>query len=130
MSNECSNFQKCVSDNQFRNKSILDIMTKLGEQNAKLNRAIVKSVTYCGCIKINAEKQVINNDKSIDENRKCLKNHIEGQLCEKCYEKIEAEMGDLLYYVASLCDALDMDFGEVLKQKEDYLKTLGIYCLL
>ncbi|QSX07052.1 DUF1573 domain-containing protein [Sedimentibacter sp. zth1] len=130
MSSECSNFQECVSNVQFRNKSILDISSKLSEQTALLNRALVKSATYCGCISINAQKQIIDNNKSIDENRKCLKSHIEGRLCEKCKEKIEEEMGDVLYYLVSLCDALDLELDEVMKQKQKYIKTLGIYSLL
>lgn len=130
MSNEISNFQKFVSDVQFRNKSILDISSKLSEQTSLLNRAVVKSTTYCGCININAKKQVIDNNKSIDENRKKLSCHIEGELCDKCKEKIEEEMGDLLYYLASMCDSLGIELSEVIKQKEQCLKTLGIYNLL
>ncbi len=130
MPNECSVFQDCVSNAQFRNKSILDIVTKISEKTAMLDRAVFKSVTHCGCIKINAIKQVICIDKSIEENKECLKSHIEGNLCEKCTEKIEEEMGDLLYYLASLCDSLDMDLGDIIQQKQEYLKTLGIYSLL
>lgn len=130
MSNEFNEFQKYASKVQFRNKSILDISSKLSEQTALLNRALVKSATYCGCIKINAKKQNIDNSKSIDENRILLNNHIEGSLCEKCKEKIEEEMGDLLYYLASMCDVLNINLSDVLQHKQDYLNTLGIYSLL
>ena len=130
MSNECSIFQDYVSNAQFRNKSILDIVTKLSEQTAMLDRAVFKSVTHCGCIKINAEKQVICNDKTIEENKCILKSHVQGDLCPKCKEKIEEEMGDLIFYLVSLCDTLDIKLSDVISQKLDYLKTLGIYSLL
>jgi predicted house-cleaning noncanonical NTP pyrophosphatase (MazG superfamily) len=130
MSCNCAEFQECASDLQLRNKSILDIVTKLGEQNAMVNRAVFKSVTHCGCIEINASKQVYSDDKTLEENRDSLKNHIEGELCPKCQEKIEEEIGDLLFYLASLCDALDLDLDSIMKHKLNGLKTLGIYNLL
>ncbi|EET85405.1 conserved hypothetical protein [Clostridium carboxidivorans P7] len=49
-------FQNAVDESLLRHKSILDIMTKLQESNARINRAIAKSITNCGCIKLTAEK--------------------------------------------------------------------------
>lgn len=130
MSCECPEFQDYVSKLQLRNKSILDIATKLSEQTARLNRAVFKSVTYCGCIEINACKQVYDEGKSLEENRTYLKTHIEGELCDKCREKIEEELGDLLYYTAAMCNVLGIDLDETLENKLNDLKTLGIYSLL
>lgn len=130
MSNAYSIFQECVSNAQFRNKSILDIVTKLSEQTALLNRAISKSVTHCGCVKINAKKQYINNQKSLEENRISLNSHLEGDLCPKCKEKVEEEMGDLMFYLASLCETLNIDLIDVVEHKTDFLKTFGKYSLL
>ncbi len=53
----CKDFQNEVSKSLIRHKSILDIMTKLDEYNARINRAVAKSVTSCGCISIDAKKQ-------------------------------------------------------------------------
>lgn len=130
MSNAYSVFQDCVSNAQFRNKSILDIVTKLSEQTALLNRAVSKSVTHCGCVKINAKKQYINNQKSIEENKISLNNHLDGYLCPRCREKIEEEIGDLMFYLASLCETLDISLDDVIEQKTDFLKTFGKYSLL
>lgn len=130
MSCDCREFQNYVSDLQFRNKSILDIVTKLNEKNSFLDRAVFKSTTYCGCIKINASKQVYDHDKTLEENKENLKSHIEGELCSKCQEKIEEEIGDLLFYLSSLCDALNLDLEDIMQQKLEALKTLGIYSLL
>ncbi len=128
--NQGSSFQNWVSDAQFINKSILDITTKLSEQTARLDRAVFKSVTHCGCVKISAEKQIFDSNKSIEENKENLKTHLHGSLCEKCKEKTEEEMGDLLYYLASLCEALELDLGDVIEKKQNYIKTLGVYSLL
>ncbi len=130
MSNAYSVFQDCVSNAQFRNKSILDIVTKLSEQTALLNRAVSKSVTHCGCVKINAKKQYINNQKSIEENKISLDNHLDGCLCPRCKDKIEEEMGDLMFYLASLCETLEINLDDVIEQKTDFLKTFGKYSLL
>ncbi len=130
MSCDCAEFQDYTANLQFRNKSILDIVTKLGEQNALLNRAVFKSVTHCGCIEINASKQIISNNKTLEENKEDLSTHIDGELCQKCQDKIEEEIGDLLFYLASLCNALDLDLDDIMKHKLDQLKTLGIYNLL
>ena len=126
----CAEFQEYTANLQFRNKSILDIVTKLSEQNAFLNRAVFKSVTHCGCIEINANKQVFSNNKTFEENKEILENHIVGDLCPKCKEKVEEEIGDLLFYIASLCDALDLSLDEIMKHKLSNLKTLGIFNLL
>jgi len=130
MSNAYSVFQDCVSNAQFRNKSILDIVTKLSEQTALLNRAVSKSVTHCGCLKNNTKKQYINNQKSIEENKISLDNHLDGCLCPRCKDKIEEEMGDLMFYLASLCETLDINLDDVIEQKTDFLKTFGKYSLL
>ena len=51
------NFQNSVDESLLRHRSILDIITKLQESQARVNRAVAKSVTNCGCIKVEAKKQ-------------------------------------------------------------------------
>ncbi|HKM01443.1 MAG TPA: DUF1573 domain-containing protein [Sedimentibacter sp.] len=130
MSCNCSEFQKTTADLQLLNKSILDIVTKLDEQTSMLNRAVSKSATHCGCIEIHATKQIYSPHKSLEENQKELETHIEGELCPICREKIKEEMGELLFYMASMCEALGLSFEDVLTEKHNHLKTLGLYNLL
>ena len=47
-------FQNDISESLLRHKSILDVLTKYTESSARVNRAVAKAVTNCGCIKINA----------------------------------------------------------------------------
>jgi len=130
VSRDCAEFQNCIAELQLRNKSILDITTKLSEQNARVNRAVAKSVTHCGCIKIDASKQLFNDNKSLQENKELMKTHIIGQLCPTCQDKIEEEISDLLFYLTSLCESLNLDMQDIMEQKIKELKTLGIFNLL
>lgn len=122
-------FQNKVSEVLIRHKSILDIITKLEESNSRVNRAVVKSATACGCISINASKQNYDKD-SLDEVKKHLKDHVEGKLCEGCKEKLEEEIGDHLFYLASLCNTLDLNLYDILIKQLKELNTLGIFSLL
>lgn len=125
----CNEFQDIIPKVQIRHKSILDIITKLEESNARINRAIVKSVTTCGCIKIDASKQEYNKE-SLEEVKEYLKSHIEGELCEVCREKIEEEIGDHMFYIGSLCNAFGLNLSDIISNEYKELKTLGIYSLL
>lgn len=130
MSCNCNEFQQTTSELQLMNKSILDIVTKLDEQTSLLNRAVFKSATHCGCIEIHATKQIYSPHKSLEENQKELETHIEGELCPKCREKVIEEMGELFFYIASMCQALNLNMGDILSEKHKHLKTLGLYNLL
>ena len=65
-------FQYSVQELIFRNKSIIDSLTKYQDSNARVNRSIVKAVTQCGCIRINAKKQDVPEDGSLEEIRKAM----------------------------------------------------------
>lgn len=125
----CDDFQEKVSEVLIRHKSILDIVTKLGESNARINRAVVKASTSCGCITINAQKQTYDKE-TLAEVKDSLKTHLDGDLCEVCKEKVEEELGDYLFYMASLCNALNLNLYDILIKEYKELDTLGIYSLL
>ncbi len=126
--NICDDFQDQVSKVLIRHKSILDIMTKLDEYNARINRAVAKSVTSCGCISINAKKQDFGND-SFENMQKKSESHVVGNICDNCKDILDEEMGSYLFYLASLCNTLNMNLGDVLDKEYDRIKTLGIYSL-
>ncbi|MBW6410354.1 DUF1573 domain-containing protein [Clostridium weizhouense] len=119
-------FQNSVNDSLLRHKSILDILTKYSESSARVNRAIAKAVTNCGCMEINASKQSLpNEDDSLDNLSNCLNTHITGELCESCREIIEREMGNNLFYLTSLCNDLDINLYDVLIKEYNKINTLG-----
>ncbi len=125
----CDEFQNSIEDVLTRHKSILDIITKLQEATSKVNRAVVKSVTTCGCISINASKQNIPADVNFEESKNYMHNHLDGTLCESCREKINEELGNNIFYLAALANTLDINLYGTIINKSNELKTLGKYSL-
>ena len=122
-------FQNDVNESLLRHKSILDIITKYGESSARVNRAIAKAVTNCGCIKISAQKQDIPSENNEDDFSYTLSNHIEGKLCDNCLEIIESEIGNNLFYLTSLCNCLELNLYDILLKEEDKMNILGKFTL-
>ncbi|MCY6483524.1 DUF1573 domain-containing protein [Clostridium aestuarii] len=122
-------FQNAVDDCLIRHRSLLDIMTKLQESEGRINRALAKSVTNCGCIKIEAEKQsMLNNDSiDIDDLKNYLNTHLKGNLCDNCREVLERELGNNLFYLTSLCNLLDLNLYDILLKEYNKINTLGKY---
>jgi len=125
----CENFQEAVSKALIRHKSILDILSKFHETNARVNRAVVKSVTQCGCLQIRAQKQEIPEDASFRELQQYMESHLKGFLCPSCQETIEKEIGKNIFYIAALCNSLDLDLQKIIKNECAQANTLGIFNL-
>jgi len=124
-----SSFQKSVEQYLVQHRSILDVLSKFQESNARVNRAIVKASTQCGCIKIKSEKQKFPSNVKLEEVYKYINSQMEGSLCDNCKEIIETELGSNLFYTAAICNILDLDFDKIVKKEEERISTLGIYNL-
>lgn len=122
-------FQDQVDAFLIRHRSILDVLSKLDESTARINRAVVKAVTTCGCISINAGKQQFPADVGLGELRAYLQTHLNGELCERCREMIETEIGSSLFYTAGLCSLLNLDLGEIQEKQHSRINSLGIFNL-
>lgn len=122
-------FQYTVEELLIRNKSILDIITKLQDSCSSINRAVVKSVTHCGCCKITAQKQEIDQNLSFSELKGLLKSHLEGTLCNSCKDIVEKEIGQTLFYMASLCNILNLNMYDIMIKELDKVQILGNYNL-
>ncbi len=123
----CDHFQDSVSELLMTQKSVLDILTKLQEAQFRVNRAVVKSATSCGCIQIEARKQYIPEDTSLQDLKNFMDTHIKGALCEKCREVIEKELGSSMFYSAALCNVLGINMYDVILKEYETMNTLGIY---
>lgn len=123
----CDEFQNTVSELLIRHQSILDVLSKLQEASARINRAVTKSVTSCGCLKVNAEKRVIPEDITLSELKNYIDSHLNGKLCPNCQEIIEAEAGRNLFYLAALCNHLDLNLYDVLIKEHKKLSTLRFF---
>ena len=124
----CNDFQEQVSKVLIRHKSILDIMTKLEEYNSRINRAVAKYVTSCGCISINATKQDYSRE-SFQDNLETVKNHLEGEICLNCKDILEKEIGSYMFYLAAICNTLGLNIEEIIANEHETIKTLGIFSL-
>lgn len=115
-------FQEKVSTLIIRNQNVLDILTKCQNSCGKICRSTVKTATGCGCLKITGEKSfaVFSGNKSTGA---------EGKLCPECKDTIENEIGEMLFYIAGLCNALGLSMKEIMKKEIKNVEVLGKYSL-
>ena len=122
-------FQSVVGDLLMRNRSILDIVSKIQTSAARVNRAVVKSVTHCGCVEINGKKQTFPGEANIEDLRELMSTQLNGELCSECRLTVEEEVGGALFYLAALCNTLGISLYDVILKEKERLSTLGSYSL-
>ena len=115
-------FQKRVSRLIIRNQNIIDILTKCQGACSKICRSSVKTATGCGCLKINVEKKL--SSESSEE-----MTGISGALCPECKDIIEKEIGEMLFYIAGLCNAMGLSMRDIMKKEIKNIEVLGKYSL-
>lgn len=126
MSNlHCQDFQQTVANFLLRHQSILDILSKSQEANARINRAVIKAVTSCGCIKVNADKKPLPPEACLNDLKSLLDSHLEGNICETCRDIIVDEIGRSLFYYTALCNTLEIDLQEVIEKENNKVSMLG-----
>ncbi len=124
----CDEFQNTVSDLLIRHHSVIDVLSKLSESACRVNRAVIKSVTDCGCVSIQAEKiEIPEHLESVAELKACLDSHLRGDLCPHCDEVIMGELGKLLFYTAALCNVLDINLYDVFITEHKKSQALGYF---
>lgn len=121
-------FQKKVSSLIVRNSNILDILTKCQISCGKLCRSVVKSATGCGCNSISGEKTLSSFSLPGNSSARDVSG-IDGKLCDVCRDRIESEIGELLFYVAGMCNALELNMSEIMKKEIKNVEVLGKYSL-
>ncbi|SET02025.1 DUF1573 domain-containing protein [Anaerobranca gottschalkii] len=126
---DCKTFQDKVDELLVRHRSILDVLSKFQESNARVNRSVVKAVTNCGCLNITASKKDLPPDIDLEQMKNFMETHLEGELCDSCKEIIEMELGNNLFYLVSLCNLLNLDLSEILKKEYGKISILGKFNL-
>lgn len=124
-----ASLQEVVSEFLIRHRSVLDVISKFQEANARVNRAVVKAVTYCGCIGVEAGRQNIPRDISVRELKNYMETHLRGSICEHCQEVLEQELGRHMFYIAALCDLFALDLESVVENERKRVATLGVFNL-
>lgn len=122
-----NDFQDSVDELLMRHRSILDVLTKYQESQTRVNRAVVKAVTSCGCIEINSKKQSYSNEVSLQELKDFMDTHLKGNICGNCRDVIEKELGNNLFYMAALCNLVDVSMYDVMLKEYEKIKTLGVF---
>jgi NTP pyrophosphatase (non-canonical NTP hydrolase) len=122
-------FQTQVSELLIRHRSVLDVMSKVQETAARINRSLTKAITECGCVEVVARKQSYDPNKSLQENKLHLDTHFSGPLCEHCRDVVTAELGKNLFYLTALCNIADIKLSDVIDKESDRLNTLGVFNL-
>ncbi|MEZ4358423.1 MAG: DUF1573 domain-containing protein [Eubacteriales bacterium] len=122
-------FQQVVSENLIRNKSLLDVLSKLNIFFAKSNRAVTKAITSCGCMQIHASKQNLDGETEYSSLTQQTQTHLEGELCENCKSIIEHELGETMFFMAALCETLGLSLYDIILNEKKTLETLGKFNL-
>ena len=121
-------FQSKVSVLITRNNNVLDILTKLQDSCSKTCRSVIKSATGCGCVEIKSGKSTFDIDLIKTLSPKELSG-IDGNICHDCKDRIADEIGDSLFYIAALCNALELSLKDIIKKEISNVEMLGKYSL-
>lgn len=122
-------FQEQVSELLLRHRSLLDVLSKMQQSNANVNRSVVKSITDCGCIQVYASKQKYSDSLTLEDAKETLATHVTGHLCEHCREIVIEELGTHLFYMSALSNLLEVNLEQVLATESQKCSTLGLFKL-
>lgn len=122
-------FQEAVSEYLIRHRSILDVISKFQEAGARVNRAVVKAVTSCGCVEVQAGRQQLPADITYWDMKQHMATHVKGSMCEHCREVLEQEIGRNMFYLAALCDLFHLELESLVEDERKRIATLGVFNL-
>ncbi|MFZ3102833.1 MAG: DUF1573 domain-containing protein [Desulfitobacteriaceae bacterium] len=122
-------FQNKVKSLLIRHQSILDILSKGQEASARVNRAVVKSITNCGCVGVDAHKKPIPKDATFFDLKVLLDSQVDGKICDNCRDIIMTEIGKQFFYIAALANTLNISLSDVITKEQSKLSTLTIFNL-
>jgi hypothetical protein len=125
----CTDFQATVDEYLIRHRSVIDIITKYQEASARVNRAIAKSITECGCVQVSAARQQVPENTDYSKLRDYVSSHLSGEPCEHCKEVLAKELGHSLFYLVALCNLTGLKLHEVMQQEYNTIATLGFFHL-
>lgn len=121
-------FQQKVSALIIRNQNVVDILTKCQGACGKICRSTIKTATGCGCLEINAQKKIPTFSEEKDFSLQEMTG-ITGTLCPECKDTIENEIGEMLFYIAGLCNALGLSMRHIMEKEIKNVEVLGKYSL-
>jgi len=72
-------------------------------------------------------KNPIPPEASLSDLKDYLESHLQGTLCPSCQEVTEMEIGKHLFYIAALCNLLDLNLYDVLLKEQKKISTLRVF---
>lgn len=66
---------------------------------------------------------------TLEEMQAHMKTHVSGSLCENCRDLLEKDIGRNLFYLAAICNTLDLNLYDIIIKELKRLKLLGKYSL-
>lgn len=122
-------FQNNASEALIRNSNLLDILTKITDASSRVNRSVIKSITQCGCLSIATQKAELPENPDYEMLKQFRSEHLTGDICPVCKEKIEEEIGKLEFFIAGLCTAVNLSLQNVVEKEDSRLESLGKFML-
>lgn len=116
-------FQYLTEEQLKRNSSLLDLMTKNEVTGGKVNRALSKAITHCGCIRLSAGRHG-RGETTLKERAQ-----ITGNLCDTCREELERMIGEHLFYLTGILNPLNLSLYDIVLTELKRQKMLGKYNL-
>ena len=123
------NFHILANNILTRDRSLLDVMTKLQDSCSKVNRTISKAVTQCGCLTLHAKKQDFPVGSEYSQLSYYADDHTQGELCPRCRGFVEQAIGDNLFYLTSICNIFNISLEDIIQKELGQLTILGKYNL-
>lgn len=126
-------FQLAIREYLIRHRSIMDTLSKLQEASARVNRAVAKAVTVCGCVEVQARRQQVPEQASEDityvELKQYVQTHLSGEACDQCRDALATELGQTFFYATALCETFNMRASDILNRELQRVVTLGVFNL-
>lgn len=112
------------------NPEILQILTQLDQSSIKLHQAILQSSTNCGCTHLSTSKIATPSEASWQELKAIATGDEVSEICPECLANIKKKLGSMLFYLASLCNALGLDLNDAIDLENKQLDILGYFMLM
>ena len=126
----CQELQQKADEYLIINPAALQILMQISHSGLQLQQAVIRASNNCGCVKLSTKKTLLPKEASWQD----LKNQPTGDelqgLCPECRSLIKDKMGSMLFYIAALANAFDIDMDEIIQKEINQLDILGYFMLM
>lgn len=128
--NQLDKLQQTAGEYLIANPAALQILLLLQLNACRLHQTVLSAANTCGCITLGT---AVAEDCAEDD-WQTLKNRPTGDdfsdLCPNCREEIVERLGALLFYCATLADAMGIQLSDICAHEIEKLDLLGYFMLM